>query len=160
MPNKLSKREVHFSGTGIWFREPPDFDLAIFSSRSYKFLIPYAESGEGFRGDARVGALAFPFVIFAEQGFVFFYLRFKFAKGFLAAGEEMFIDSGSVKCSGGKSQIQCESVFIFAGKFCKYGVKLHEIRRVRFQKNIQFFDGVFHLLFNGFAIFEILETDR
>ena len=41
---------------------------------------------KGFGGYAFAGAFAFPFVVFAEQGFMFLYLRFDFVEGFFAAG--------------------------------------------------------------------------
>ena len=49
---------------------------------------------------------AFPFVVFAEQGFVLFYLRFDFAEGFFAARAQMLVAGGGMQRTGGKSQIQ------------------------------------------------------
>ena len=79
-----------------------------------------------------MGTFAFPFVVFAEQGFVPFYLRFDFVESFLAARANMFAGCGGVESSRGKGEIQCQRVFIVAGKLCEYGVKLHQIWLVSF----------------------------
>ena len=79
-----------------------------------------------------MGTFAFPFVVFAKQGFVLFYLRFDFVESFLAARANMFAGCGSVESSRGKGKIQCQRVFIVAGKFCEYRVELHQIGLVGF----------------------------
>ena len=52
-----------------------------------------------------MGTFAFPFVVFAEQGFVLFYLRFDFVESFLAARANMFAGCGGVESSRGKGEI-------------------------------------------------------
>ena len=52
-----------------------------------------------------MGTFAFPFVVFAEQGFVFFNLRFDFVESFLAARANMFAACGGVESSRGKGEI-------------------------------------------------------
>ena len=44
---------------------------------------------------------AFPFVVVAQAGLVFFDLGFKFGEGFFAAGADVFGGGGSVNRSGG-----------------------------------------------------------
>jgi hypothetical protein len=93
-------------------------------------------SRKGFGGNSFTRAFAFPFVVFAKQGFVFFHLRFDFVEGFFAAGAEVFAGCGRVQCSGGESEIQGKCVPFFAWQFGKYGVQLHKIRLVGFQKYV------------------------
>ena len=87
-------------------------------------------SREHFSGNTIARAFAFPFVIFTEQRFVLFQLRFDFTESFFAAGAEMFVCCGGVERAGGESEIQGESVFVFAWNFRKNGVQLNEIRLV------------------------------
>src|SRR4029077_9380935 len=61
---------------------------------------------ESFRGHAGARAFAFPFVIFAEQGLMFFYLRFDLVESFFAAGAEVLAGCGGVERAGGKGEIQ------------------------------------------------------
>jgi hypothetical protein len=72
---------------------------------------------KGFRGYAFAGAFAFPFVVFAEQGFMFLYLRFDFVEGFFAAGTEVFAGCSGVECSRRESEIQGQCVFLFTRQF-------------------------------------------
>jgi hypothetical protein len=72
---------------------------------------------KGFGGYAFAGAFAFPFVVFAEQGFMFLYLRFDFVEGFFAAGTEVFAGCSGVECSRRESEIQGQCVFLFARQF-------------------------------------------
>ncbi len=69
---------------------------------------------KGFGGYAFAGAFAFPFVVFAEQGFMFLYLRFDFVESFFAAGTEVFAGCSGVECSRRESEIQGQCVFLFA----------------------------------------------
>jgi hypothetical protein len=110
-------------------------------------------------GGARFGAAAFPFVVFAQAGLVFFHLRFDFVESLLADGAQMFIAGGGVKRARGQGEIQSECVFLGTRNLGKYSVQQDQIRLVSFQKCIQFGDGAFQLLFNGIVAFDIFETD-
>ena len=80
--------------------------MKLISSAERYFAAPSRFwSGKGFGGDAGMGTFAFPFVVFAEQGFVFFYLRFDFVESFLAARANMFAGCGGVESSRGKGEI-------------------------------------------------------
>lgn len=87
-------------------------------------------SREHFSWNTIARALAFPFVVFTEQRFVLFHLRFDFTESFFAAGAEMFVRCGGVERAGGEREIQSKCVFVFAGDFGKDGVELNEIRLV------------------------------
>ncbi len=51
---------------------------------------------------ARERALAFPLVVFAQLGLVFFHLGFEFAEGFLATGPHGGPGTGGMQRSGGQ----------------------------------------------------------
>jgi hypothetical protein len=57
-------------------------------------------SGKSLRATER--ALAFPLVVFAQLGLVFFHLGFEFAEGFLATGPHGGSGAGGVQRSGGQ----------------------------------------------------------
>jgi len=77
------------------------------------------------RGGAR--AFAFPFVVFAETGDVFFHLGFEFGKRGLADGGEMLAFVCGVKRAGGKSEIERETEFFGSRDHGKDTVKLDEV---------------------------------
>jgi hypothetical protein len=71
----------------------------------------------------------------------------------------MDILGGGVQRAGRQIQIQRQGVLFLAGNHGKNGVQLDQIGLIRFQKRIQFFYEVLHLLIDGFVIVEFLEAD-
>jgi len=61
--------------------------------------------GQDLFGGCGAGAFAFPFVVFAEAGDVFFDLGFEFGEGGFANGGKMFAFVGGMKRTSGKGQI-------------------------------------------------------
>ena len=74
-----------------------------------------------------------------------FQLRLDFVEGLFTTGAQVFAGCSGVECSGRKSEIQGECVFLFAGQFCKYGVELHEIRLIAQPNRKQKLDSFRHL---------------
>jgi hypothetical protein len=69
-------------------------------------------SGESL--GARERALAFPLVVFAQLGLVFFHLGFEFAEGFLATGPHGGPGAGGVQRAGWQRQIQRAGILVRA----------------------------------------------
>ena len=77
---------------------------------------------------------AFPFVVMAQAGLVFFDLRFQFRESFFAGGANVVGGRGGVNRSGGQRQIQRKSVILSVLALREDAMKLYEIGSVRFQQ--------------------------
>ena len=101
---------------------------------------------------------AFPFVVVAQTGLVFFDLGFEFGEGFLASGADVFGGRSGVQRAGGQRQIQRKSVILSVLALRENAVELDEIGRVGFQQFVQFFNGARRVRFD-FGI-GVLVADR
>ena len=79
---------------------------------------------------------AFPFVIVAQAGLVFFDLGFEFGESFFAAGADVFGGSRGVNLSRGQRQIQRKSVILSVLALRENSVKHDEIGIVSFEQPI------------------------
>ena len=76
---------------------------------------------------------AFPFVVMAQAGLVFFDLGFQFRESFFAGGANVVGGRAGVNRSGGQRQIQRKSVILSVLALREDAMKLYEIGSVRFQ---------------------------